>query len=60
MNQNNIKSIHLLIYHNLGEAKLGRINTNLTPLDIPKDAGRPIADVKVLFLEEGIEVTTYD
>jgi len=58
LNQNNIKSIHLLTYHNLGEAKLGRINTRLTPLDIPKDAGRPMADIKALFLKEGIEASS--
>jgi len=58
LNQNNIKSIHLLTYHNLGEAKLGRINTRLTPLDIPKDAGRPLSDVKALFAEQGIEASS--
>jgi pyruvate formate lyase activating enzyme len=60
LRQNKISSIHLLTYHKLGEAKLERIQTNLTPLEISDPAGRPITDVKKWFADEGIEATTYE
>lgn len=49
------QSIHLLTYHNLGEAKLPAIQTRLKPLGLQNNPKDSLATAAALFEEEGIE-----
>ncbi len=60
LKENNLKSIHLLQYHNLGEAKLPRIETDLNPLDLAKAASESLLSTKRRFEKEGICAILYD
>ena len=60
LKENSLQAIHLLPYHSLGEAKLGRIKTDLEPLDLPADNGDYLLSAKSRFEDHGISVTLYD
>lgn len=46
LKRNGLKSIHLLAYHNLGEAKLSRIETNLKPMNLPTNTSDYLPSAK--------------
>jgi len=52
-------SIHCLPYHNFGEAKLCRINSQFKPLEITQNAERSLANVCQIFEQEGLHVVSY-
>jgi pyruvate formate lyase activating enzyme len=54
LKENRQASIYLLRYHHMGEAKLPKIDTNLTPLKLQGDASRALLSAKKLFENEGI------
>ncbi|MFQ5631290.1 MAG: glycyl-radical enzyme activating protein [bacterium] len=54
------KSIHCLPYHNLGKAKLARINSDLKPLSLKSLASDDLQPVKKIFEGEGIHTVAYD
>ena len=60
LKENSLKSIHLLPYHNFGEAKLARIRTDLEPLNLPADKGDYLLSSKTRFEDHGISVIPYD
>ncbi len=60
LKKNQKETIHLLPYHNLGEAKLPRIKTDLKPLNLPTDSLEHLAAAKKLFEKEGICAILYD
>lgn len=60
LKQNKQKSIHCLPYHNLGQAKLSRIDSDLMPLKMESISAKDIQPVKKMFEEEGIHVVVYD
>jgi len=60
LKKNQKESIHLLQYHDLGEAKLPRIETDLKPLNLPTDSLEYLAAAKKLFEKEGICAILYD
>jgi pyruvate formate lyase activating enzyme len=60
LKQNKKKSIHLLPYHNLGEAKLPRIKTDLKPLNLQNNPSDYLLEVNALFESEGIHALQYD
>jgi pyruvate formate lyase activating enzyme len=60
LKENGLQSIHLLSYHNFGEAKLARIKTDLKPLKLPKGNGNCLLSSKNRFEEHGIGVLLYD
>ncbi|MCP5104141.1 MAG: radical SAM protein [bacterium] len=49
------ESIHLLKYHNLGEAKLPAIQTQLQPLGMPNNSDGFLSTAAALFEKENIE-----
>jgi len=51
-------SIHLLPYHNMGEAKLPRIDTSLTPLKLSPRPGF-VDEAAALFMKKGISPEVY-
>ncbi|MCP4359707.1 MAG: glycyl-radical enzyme activating protein [Chloroflexi bacterium] len=54
------RSIHCLPYHNLGEAKLPRINTELEPLHLERHTAVALARIKDRFEQEGINAIIYN
>ena len=52
--------LHCLPYHNLGEAKLARINSALSPLGLESLAADRLHAVKKMFKKEGIDAVIYD
>jgi pyruvate formate lyase activating enzyme len=52
--------IHCLPYHNLGEAKLARIQSSLQPLDAVRVAPARRPGVEDIFAQEGIHAVIYD
>lgn len=54
LEQNGRDSIHLLKYHNLGEAKLSAFQTDLKPLHLPACTPERLAVAALLFEREGI------
>jgi pyruvate formate lyase activating enzyme len=60
LKENNNDSIHLLAYHNMGEAKLERINTRQKPLNLKSMKADDLMNVKGLFEKEKIHVVIYD
>jgi pyruvate formate lyase activating enzyme len=56
---NHKPSIHLLPYHDWGNAKLARIRSDPTPADIPAPDPGCMPPVQELFETRGIEVTLY-
>ncbi|MFQ5865272.1 MAG: glycyl-radical enzyme activating protein, partial [bacterium] len=60
LKQNNQQSIHCLPYHNLGKAKLTRINSNLKPLNLKTLTAKDLQPVKKMFEKEGLHVVVYD
>jgi pyruvate formate lyase activating enzyme len=60
LKRNKRRSIHLLPYHNLGEAKLPRIKTDLRPLNLQNDSSDYLSAAKELFESEGIFAILYD
>ncbi|WP_324292359.1 glycyl-radical enzyme activating protein [uncultured Desulfosarcina sp.] len=55
--ENGKDSIRLLPYHNLGEAKISRLNTEQKPLGIPPRTARDRDRVKTLFEANGVKAT---
>ena len=53
-------SVHCLPYHDLGEAKIPRINTAQRPLRIRGDAAASMAAVTKVLAQEGIHAVVYD
>ena len=53
-------SIHCLPYHNLGEAKLGRIGSPLEPLRLARPGPAELEAVRALFEQEGIHAVVYE
>jgi len=60
LRQNKHDSIHCLPYHNLGEAKLARIQSPLHPLGLNRLTQQRRQQVQALFEEEGIHAVIYD
>ncbi|UCF84478.1 MAG: glycyl-radical enzyme activating protein [Desulfobacteraceae bacterium] len=60
LKKNNLKTIHLLPYHKLGEAKLTRIKTDLEPLNLVTDDSDYLFSAKKLFENQGIYAILYD
>lgn len=60
LKQNKQKSIHCLPYHNLGEAKLTRINSNLKPFNSKSISAKDIEPIKIIFEKKGIHVVIYN
>jgi pyruvate formate lyase activating enzyme len=60
LKKNNHDSIHLLGYHNMGEAKLERINTRQKPKNLMSMKADDLLNVKELFEKEKIHVVIYD
>jgi pyruvate formate lyase activating enzyme len=60
LKDNKHKSIHLLPYHKLGEAKLPRIKTDLRPLNLKIETLDYLSSAKDLFESEGICPILYD
>ncbi len=60
LKENNHDSIHLLAYHNMGEAKLERINTRQKPMNLKSMKAEHLLKVKELFEKEKIHVVIYD
>jgi len=54
------RRIHCLPYHNLGEAKLARLNTPQKPLGLNRPSREDLQRVKTLLDEEGIYAVIYD
>ena len=60
LRQNNHDNIHCLPYHNLGEAKLPRIQSPLQPLGLNRLTQQQRQRVQALFKQEGIHALIYD
>ncbi len=60
LQENGHNSIHCLPYHSLGEAKLGRIHSDLRPLHRQNPAGTDFQQVSAIFAKEGIHAVIYD
>lgn len=60
LKENSLQSIHLLPYHNFGEAKLARIKTDLEPLNLSTGNGDYLLSAKSRFEDHGISVLLYD
>lgn len=60
LKENHQDSIHLLPYHNMGEAKLERINTRQKSLNLKPMKADKLLEIKGLFEKEGIHVIIYD
>ena len=60
LKRNNQKSIHLLPYHTLGDAKLNRIETKLRPLNITPLDPEHLLEIQDLFQKEEIHAVLYD
>jgi pyruvate formate lyase activating enzyme len=57
---NDQNNIHLLPYHNLGEAKLNKIDTQLRPLNIAPLNSEQLQEIQKLFKKEEIHAVLYD
>ena len=55
LKENGFNSIYLVPYHSLGEAKLSRIKTELTPLRLPVKDHRYLEAIQKQFEKEGID-----
>jgi pyruvate formate lyase activating enzyme len=60
LKQNRQSCIHLLPYHNMGEAKLSRINSKLCPLNKKSLSANDLEPVKEAFARENIDAIVYD
>lgn len=60
LRQNKHDSIHCLPYHNLGEAKLARIQSPLQPLGVNRLTQQRRQRVQTIFEQEGIHAVIYD
>jgi pyruvate formate lyase activating enzyme len=54
LKKNHHKTLHLLRYHRLGEAKLSRIDSPLTPLNLPGEPNEALLCTRRRFEVEGI------
>jgi pyruvate formate lyase activating enzyme len=54
------QTIHCLPYHNLGEAKIPRLDTALEPLGLPSLAACELEPIKNAFETRGIHAIVYD
>jgi pyruvate formate lyase activating enzyme len=60
LKENHQDSIHLLAYHNMGEAKLERIHTRQKPMHLESMKTDDLIHAKALFEKEKIHVVIYD
>ena len=60
LRENRQDRIHCLPYHNLGEAKLARLQTDLKPLNACRMTSERLDWVKAIFAREGIHAVVYD
>ena len=60
LRENRHERIHGLPYHNLGEAKLARLQTGLKPLNAGRLTFARLDRVKAIFAQEGIHAVVYD
>jgi pyruvate formate lyase activating enzyme len=60
LKENHHDSIHLLPYHNMGEAKLKRINTRQKPMNLESMKADALENTKALFEKENIHAVLYD
>jgi glycyl-radical enzyme activating protein len=60
LRQNGQETIHCLKYHNLGQAKLARINSGPAPLELPRQQEQDYDLIVDTFNNEGIDVVLYD
>jgi len=60
LKENRQSSIHLLPYHNMGEAKLERIYTRQKPLNLESLKAADLLSIKDLFEKENIHAVLYD
>ena len=60
LKKNGCHTIHLLPYHNLGEAKLNRIATHLRPINLNAPDSDHIQEIREWFHEEGVHAVLYD
>ncbi|MCP3953797.1 MAG: hypothetical protein GY697_16495, partial [Desulfobacterales bacterium] len=58
--ENGQASIHLLPYHNMGEAKIPRLHTRQKQLELNPQTPDDLLRVKALFADRGVEATIYD
>lgn len=54
------QTLHCLPYHNLGEAKIPRLDTALEPLGLPSLSASELEPIKNAFEKRGIHVIIYD
>jgi pyruvate formate lyase activating enzyme len=60
LRQNHHHRIHCLPYHNLGEAKLARLQTDLKPLNTERMTPEGLQWVQETFEQEGVHALIYD
>jgi pyruvate formate lyase activating enzyme len=60
LRENRHERIHCLPYHNLGEAKLARLHTDLKPLNACRMTSERLDWVRDIFTREGIHAVVYD
>ena len=60
LKRNDRESIHCLPYHNMGEAKIPRLNTHQKSLALKSVTTAALSRVKVLFEKEGVEAILYE
>lgn len=58
--ENGQTSIHLLPYHNMGEAKIPRLHTRQKQLELNPQTPDDLQRVKALFADRGVEAIIYD
>jgi len=60
LRENRQATIHLLPYHNMGEAKIPRMHTTQKPLNLQSQTAGDLQRVQALFAGHGVEATIYD
>lgn len=60
LQENGHTSIHCMPYHALGEAKLGRIHSELGPLHLGNPVDTDFQQVAALFEKEGVHAVIYE
>lgn len=53
-------SIHLLLFHNMGQAKIQRINADIKPFEIKSDSDKALKSAKQRFEQEDVNAIIYD
>ncbi len=60
LKENNHETIHCLPFHNMGEAKLQRIKSELSPVNIKTLGPEKCSYIVEMFKDQGIEAIVYD